>query len=224
MHGVMHRRSFFKLSARILAWGAFFSPLAVGLRHAWAKLKKTILPAGTRMAELINRNPRHLDTRHLKPISLDEFETMGLTDYEAQIETWRLEVSGAVKKELRLPYGDLLKLEPIEREVLLICPGVFANHGRWRGISIMQLLETAGLTGDAQHVILRGPAGPDENRQRFPIEEIRSHQVFLAYAVNGQTLPRRHGFPLRTVAEGYYGFDWIKYVYRVEVVAGKPKT
>jgi sulfoxide reductase catalytic subunit YedY len=199
-----------------------FSPLAVGVGRAWAKLKKTILPVGTRMADVINRNPRHLDTRHLKPIPLSDFGTMGLTDYEAQIQTWRLEVSGAVQQNLRLSYGELLKLAPIEREVLLICPGVFANHGRWRGISVMQLLETAGLAHNVQYVDLRGPAGPYENRQRFPIDEIRSHQVFLAYAVNGQTLPRQHGFPLRTVAEGYYGFDWIKYVYKVEAVSAKP--
>jgi sulfoxide reductase catalytic subunit YedY len=39
--------------------------------------------------------------------------------------------------------------------------------------------------------------------------------VFLAYQVNGQALPKKHGFPLRVVAEGYYGGDWVKYVYKV---------
>ena len=40
---------------------------------------------------------------------------------------------------------------------------------------------------------------------------------FLAYGVNGKTLPKKHGFPLRVVAEGYYGSDWVKYVYKVSV-------
>ena len=46
---------------------------------------------------------------------------------------------------------------------------------------------------------------------------ILSNNVFLAYQVNGEPLPRRHGFPLRTVAEGYYGYDWVKYVYKITV-------
>jgi DMSO/TMAO reductase YedYZ molybdopterin-dependent catalytic subunit len=33
--------------------------------------------------------------------------------------------------------------------------------------------------------------------------------------VNNQVLPGKHGFPLRVVAEGYYGGDWVKYVYKV---------
>jgi sulfoxide reductase catalytic subunit YedY len=47
------------------------------------------------------------------------------------------------------------------------------------------------------------------------VEDVLSDRVFLAYGVNGKPLPERHGFPLRLVAEGYYGYDWIKYVYRI---------
>ncbi|MBW2515672.1 MAG: molybdopterin-dependent oxidoreductase, partial [Deltaproteobacteria bacterium] len=46
----------------------------------------------------------------------------------------------------------------------------------------------------------------------------RSDKVFLAYEVNGEKLPVRHGFPLRIVAEDYYGDDWVKYVYRIEAI------
>jgi len=51
---------------------------------------------------------------------------------------------------------------------------------------------------------------------QFPIADIRSNKVFLAYAVNGEKLPQQHGFPLRIVAEDYYGSDWVKYVYKIE--------
>ncbi len=49
------------------------------------------------------------------------------------------------------------------------------------------------------------------------MEDVLSEKVFLAYRVNGEQLPKKHGFPLRTVAEGYYGYDWVKHVYRVSV-------
>ncbi len=52
--------------------------------------------------------------------------------------------------------------------------------------------------------------------ERFPITEIVSNQVFLAYQVNGQVLPRKHGFPLRAVVEDHYGSEWIKFVHRIE--------
>jgi sulfoxide reductase catalytic subunit YedY len=41
--------------------------------------------------------------------------------------------------------------------------------------------------------------------------------VFLAYAVNGKILPQKHGSPLRVVADGTFGSDWVKYVYGIEV-------
>ncbi len=52
---------------------------------------------------------------------------------------------------------------------------------------------------------------------QHPVEDLLSNKVFLAYELNGKPLPQRHGFPLRAVAEGYYGYDWVKYVYKVTV-------
>ncbi|MEJ2102772.1 MAG: molybdopterin-dependent oxidoreductase, partial [Desulfobacterales bacterium] len=59
------------------------------------------------------------------------------------------------------------------------------------------------------------PEGRYEKTERFAIEDIRSDKVFLAYNVNGKALPKKHGFPLRAVAEGYYGSNWVKYVYKI---------
>jgi sulfoxide reductase catalytic subunit YedY len=103
----------------------------------------------------------------------------------------------------------------IERNVLLICPGFFAYHARWKGISVAKLLETAGLGSDVTEVTFSGPNGRYEKTDRFPIEDILSDKVFLAYSVNGSVLPKKHGFPLRVVAEDYYGGEWVKYVYKI---------
>jgi sulfoxide reductase catalytic subunit YedY len=48
-----------------------------------------------------------------------------------------------------------------------------------------------------------------------PVNEAFSNMVFMAYQVNGETLPVKHGFPLRVVAEGHYGYEWVKYVCRI---------
>jgi sulfoxide reductase catalytic subunit YedY len=77
------------------------------------------------------------------------------------------------------------------------------------------LLEKAQMITGVTHVSFSGPDGTYEKTERFPIEDILSDKVFLAYSVNGSVLPKKHGFPLRVVAEDYYGGDWVKYVYRV---------
>jgi sulfoxide reductase catalytic subunit YedY len=211
------RRHFFKKMIRFLAGiGLFFSPLSTAVQRAWAKTKRIVLPKGTKMSKLVNSNPATLDTRNLEVIPLEDFETMGLTDHQVNLDQWRLEITGAVQKPLKLTYAQLLKLPPIERNVLLICPGFFTNHGRWKGISIAQLLKLAEAEEGITHVSVRGPEGRYAKLERFPITEIISNQVFLAYQVNGQELPRKHGFPLRTVAEDHYGSEWVKFVHLIE--------
>jgi DMSO/TMAO reductase YedYZ molybdopterin-dependent catalytic subunit len=148
---------------------------------------------------------------------LKDFETMGITDYEVDLAQWRLIVKGAVGEPLKLTYGEVKAFPPMGKEVLLICPGFFAYHGRWKGIAMERLLERAKVDKGATHVTFSGPEGKHEMVESFPIDEIRAGKIFLAYEVNGNPLPRKHGFPLRIVAEDHYGGEWVKYVYKVTV-------
>lgn len=210
------RREFLKITFRFLTgMGILLSPFLSILRVAYAKAQKVILPRDTKRQSLIHRNPGALDTRNLDTTPLKDFETMGVSDYEVNVDDWRLEVSGHVKMPLTLTYSQILTLPSIEKNVLLICPGFFANHGRWKGISIGTLLEKAKMEKSVTHVTFAGQKGANEKVETFPIEDILSNKVFLAYGVNGETLPKKHGFPLRVVAAGYYGDDWLKYVYKV---------
>jgi sulfoxide reductase catalytic subunit YedY len=210
------RREFLKKALGFLTGAMLlFSPALSGVRSALARTKRIILPRNTKRESLITRNPAELDTRNLEITPLHEFKTMGITDHRVDLERWRLQVTGCVKKPLRLSRAEILDLPSIERNVLLICPGVFVNHGRWKGISIADLLRRAGAEKGAAQVTLHGPEGDYEKTETFTMEEVSSNKVFLAYAVNGKGLPQKHGFPLRAVAEDHYGFDWVKYVYKV---------
>jgi DMSO/TMAO reductase YedYZ molybdopterin-dependent catalytic subunit len=187
------------------------------LKAALAKSARTILPKGTKRETLVNQNPADLDATHLEVTPLQDFGTMGLSDHAENLGKWRLQVIGHVENPLGLKYDEILAMPAIERSVLLICPGFFANHGRWKGISIRTILEMAHAKKDATHVSVYGPEGDHQNSQRYPMQDIQSDKVFLAYEVNGKPLPQRHGFPLRAVAEDHFGYDWVKYVYKVEV-------
>ncbi|MBN1226689.1 MAG: molybdopterin-dependent oxidoreductase [Deltaproteobacteria bacterium] len=194
-----------------------FSPFFSLIRVGYANAKRIILPKGTRRESLTGKDPKLLDTRNLEITPLKDFDTMGETDHKIDQGKWRLEVEGRVKRPLRITYSEIMSLPSIERKVLLICPGVFANHGQWKGISMEKLLMSAVVENDATHVTFFGPKGNTEHREVFPIEEVRKEKVFLAYEINGKTLPRKHGYPLRIVAEDYHGDRWVKYVYKVSV-------
>ncbi len=211
------RRHFIKKTFLLFAAnGLFIGSLSAFVQRVWAKAKRTILPKGTKMSSLINRNPAYLDTSNLEVIPIENFETMGMTDHKVNLEKWRLQVIGAVQKPLKLTYTQILELPAIERNVLLICPGIFTNHGRWKGISVMELLNMAGAEPGITHVSFRGPAGRYAKRERFAFNKIASNKIFLAYMVNGEVLPRKNGFPLRVVAEDHYGDEWVKYVHKIE--------
>ena len=213
------RRQFIKFSLKCLSGLVmFFATIGTWLRNGYAQAKRIVVPRGTDLSTLRSENPATLDTRNLEVLPLKEFQTMGLSDHEVDLTSWRLLIDGNVAKPTRLPYSRILKLQSIERNVLLICPGVFVNHGRWKGISLMTVLNLAGMIADTTDIIVSGPQGDYEKVETFPIADIRSDKVFLAYQVNGERLPQKHGFPLRIVAEDYYGDDWVKYVYKIEAI------
>jgi DMSO/TMAO reductase YedYZ molybdopterin-dependent catalytic subunit len=213
-----NRRQFINLMLGLIACtGLLFNPFARAVRVVFAKVKKIILPKGTRMESLVGKNPSDLDTRNLDLTPVEAFETMGLDDHQVDLKTWRLEVNGLVHRPLKLRYSQVTEMPSIKKDVLLICPGFFAYHARWKGMSVAKLLEMAQASPDVTHVTFSGPDGTYEKTERFPIEDIRSDKVFLAYSVNDSVLPEKHGFPLRVVAQDYYGGNWVKYVYKVTV-------
>ena len=198
------------------AIGVFFNPVYACIKSAYAKAKRILVPRGTEMKSLIGEDPADLDTRDLEIIPLKNFETMGDTEHTVNLEQWRLEVTGKVKKPFELTYSQILELPSIERKILMVCPGFFANQGLWKGVSIWDLLEMAEIPEGITHVTLRGAGNYSEKVDRFELEDVRSNKVFLAYHVNGKVLPQKHGFPLRAVAEDKYGSTWTKYVNTVE--------
>ena len=136
------RRHFIKKTVLLFAGkGLLIGSLSTLVQRAWAKTKRTILPKNTKMSSLINRNPAYLDTSNLEVIPIENFKTMGMMYHTVNLKQWRLQVVGAVQNPLELTYTQLLELPAIERNVLLICPGIFTNHGRWKGISDITYFE-----------------------------------------------------------------------------------
>jgi DMSO/TMAO reductase YedYZ molybdopterin-dependent catalytic subunit len=188
----------------------FFSTFVSTL---WAQAKK-ILPKGFKREELKNMNPAEIDNRNLEIDPLNQFGTMGPTDVTIDPKAYRLKITGAVNRPLSLTYDQILKFPSLTEAVLLICPGFFANNGRWTGVSFKALLQEAQVKKDAKYLDVKGAYG---KVTRIPLKDLDKKKIFLAYRVNGKPLPQKHGFPLRLVFEDAYGSDWVKYVDEIVV-------
>lgn len=211
------RREFIHTAIKLLTGtGVLLSPLAWPFRRAYAGSRKILLPRGTTRASLIDKDPNTVDPANLELTPLKDFGTMGRSDFEVDLNKWRLGITGRVRTPLQLAYPEILSLSSVEKKVLLICPGFFANYGRWQGISMKEMLGKAVLENDVTHVVFFSATDAAYQR-KFPLADVISNRVFLAYRVNGKPLPIKHGFPLRLVAEGYHGSDWVKYVSRISV-------
>jgi DMSO/TMAO reductase YedYZ molybdopterin-dependent catalytic subunit len=211
------RRQFATVALRFLAGaGLSVNPVIAFLHSAFAAVQRRVLPKGTDLQSLTHEHPSAVDARNLDVMPIEAFNTMGLSDHPVSLDLWRLEVAGRVKTPLRLTYSELLALPAVAGNVLLICPGIFTIHAHWKGVAVSELLKTAGADEGVSHVTVHGPQGNYEKVENFTPAEVAAGKVFLAYAVNGQALPQKHGFPLRVVAEDRLGSDWVKYVYKIE--------
>jgi len=203
------RRKFLRKSLWI-SFGGFLlsSSLWNFVSNSWAKAKQ-LLPKGFSKSKLKDMNPAEIDNRDLEIHPLDKFGTMGPTDVAIDLKTYRLKVTGKVERPLSLSYGEILNYPSLTETVLLICPGFFANNGRWTGVSLKSLTQEAQIKKEAQYIDI---VGAHEKRVRITLKALDQKRIFLAYRVNGETLPQKHGFPLRLVYEDAYGYDWVKYV------------
>ncbi len=123
-------------------------------------------------------------------------------------EAWSLAVSGLV--------ADPLELESVEpdatRHALLDCTSGWYTVQEWQGVRVGDLLDDAGALEGASHVRFVSVTG---YRWTLPIGEARD--ALLATRVGGEALSHGHGAPVRLVAPGRRGFQWVKWVVRVEV-------
>jgi hypothetical protein len=216
---MLNRRGFLKKSLVTLLLG-FWADLPVPwewISRSWAQARE-LLPKGFPRNKIADMNPAEIDNRSLDIDPLDQFGTMGPTDVSIDLATYRLKITGEVNRPLSLRYDEILLRPSITDSVLLICPGFFANNGRWTGIRLRDLLEEAQPNKEAMFIDIKG----HEKEMRIPLENIYRKKMFLAYRVNGKPLPKKHGFPLRLVYADVYGDDWIKYVNEI-VVAPMPK-
>ena len=125
-------------------------------------------------------------------------------------DEWSLRVRGAVDSELEFEYDAVGP--DAERHALLDCTSGWYTVQQWRGVRVGDLLASAGVDADARYVRFVSVTG---YRWSLPIEEARD--ALLATHIGTERLRHGHGAPARLVAPGRRGFQWVKWVERIDV-------
>ncbi|MDQ0987994.1 DMSO/TMAO reductase YedYZ molybdopterin-dependent catalytic subunit [Streptomyces sp. V2I9] len=195
-------------------------------RDAVASRDAVRLPAPASPAEPIPAGARP------RVPGLAPFTTPGKTFYrvdtalvvpKVDATTWRLRIHGkGVRRDLEFTYQDLLSRPLIEREITLCCVsnevgGPYIGHARWIGVRLAGLLKEAGVKppsrgGRADQIIARSVDGMTLGT---PVEDVMDgRDALLALGMNGEPLPFVHGFPVRMLVPGLYGYvsacKWIE--------------
>ena len=122
---------------------------------------------------------------------------------------WRLQVTGMVEREVELDWAELLAQDHVEALVTLACVsnpvgGDLVGTARWTGWPVRELLARAGVQPGADMVLSRSVDGFTAGT---PLEVMTDDRdALVAVAMNGEPLPPEHGYPVRLVVPGLYGY------------------
>jgi DMSO/TMAO reductase YedYZ molybdopterin-dependent catalytic subunit len=164
---------------------------------------------------------------------------------EINLNTWRLQVDGAVRRVLDLSHADLARYPTRTVATTLECAGNgrallipkargllwelgAVGNAEWTGVSLADVLQDAGVREEALEVVLEGAdrgevtddpksPGPIAFERSLPMTKALKPEVLLATRMNGRDLPTEHGWPLRAVVPGWYGMASVKWLKRLTV-------
>jgi len=124
-------------------------------------------------------------------------------------DEWRLRIHGMVDKEMTLTYQDLLDRELSDAWITIACVsnevgGDLIGNTVWSGVPIKTLLDEAGIKQGADALL---STSKDGWTCGTPLETLTDgRDALLAVAMDGEPLPIEHGFPVRQVVPGLYGY------------------
>jgi len=158
---------------------------------------------------------------------------------EVDVQSFRLNILGAVKRPLALSLVELLKMPRFEIAAINQCsgnsrgyfeprvPGAQWGNGaignaKWTGVRLKDVLDRAGIAANAVQVRFSGLDTPPPDAPLFAKSLDLAHamdgEVMIAFQMNGAQLPMLHGFPLRLVVPGWYSTYWVKALDRIELL------
>ena len=222
------------LAGGMCAWAAAGMPVAAATDPGLVVHRDAPLNCETAVPQLIGGvvmpNARFYVRNHFATPVLDP-------------ETWRLDAHGLVDRPLTLTLRDVQQLPSDTLVATLECAGNgrslldppvdgeqwrlgAVSTAEWTGVPLVEVLDRAGLQPAARTIVFRGAdAGAAEGsavirfERSLSVDEARNSEAILAYAMNGEPLPKEHGYPLRLIVPGWYAVASVKWLTDIEVTS-----
>lgn len=124
-------------------------------------------------------------------------------------DDWTLTVDGDVDKKLTITFDELLAMPMIERNITLTCVsnsvgGPYIGSARWLGVPLKDILDMTGVGNKADQILSTDFDGMTIST---PLDlATDGRDAMIVVGMNGKPLPREHGFPVRMLIPGLYGF------------------
>jgi DMSO/TMAO reductase YedYZ molybdopterin-dependent catalytic subunit len=137
--------------------------------------------------------------------------------------TWSLKIHGRVDKPMTLTYDQLLARPMIQRYITLCCVsnpvgGPLISTALFLGAPLKDLLDEVGIHAGADQIVGRSVDGFTAGSPTAVLMDGRD--AMLAIGMNGEPLPVKHGFPVRVVVPGLYGYvSATKWITELEVTS-----
>ena len=147
--------------------------------------------------------------------SIYDFRENSIEGYQyISKDTYKLTITGLVNKSQNFTYNETINsFESHKKVVTLYCLEGWEVKLLWEGILVKDLLGNVNISEDANTIIFHAYDGFTTS---LPIDYIVDNDIMLAYKMNNVTLPAERGFPFQLVAEGKWGYKWIKWVTEIE--------
>lgn len=130
---------------------------------------------------------------------------------------WTLSIEGDVDKPVTLTLADLMSFPVEERDITLCCVsnevgGDLISSARWLGVRTRDVLREVGVRPGVEQIL---SISKEDMSISTPIQALTDDRgALFAFGMNGVELPAEHGFPVRLVTPGLYGFvgatKWLK--------------
>ena len=129
-------------------------------------------------------------------------------------DAYRLRITGAVGKQVRLSYADIAALPAVTKSIRISCVSGWSAVPTWTGPRVRDVLALAGADPEAKSVHFHSLSN---YAFTWHIDPLMGDDAILATHVNGAELTENHGFPTRIIVPGYPGQNMVKQIDQIDV-------
>jgi DMSO/TMAO reductase YedYZ molybdopterin-dependent catalytic subunit len=168
------------------------------------------------------RNDKNIPKQYVQNRDTPDFHIRSANPFlGVDMQNWGLAIGGRVKNPVGLAYEDLFGFKRYSQVSRLKCVECWSAKAQWEGFRFEELVKKVQPDPLAQFVYIQSA---DSYYESFTLAELLAPRVLFVLRMNGQSLSRDHGFPLRLIIPSKYGYKSIKYITSIKFLDSRKRN